>query len=125
MSMENYSLFALNALKTFKMPPYFHIQYTEQEDFQLHPGFDYRLLTAGTYRQNLLSAALPRAPDRYLINHNEISNMLREDAPTIAVYNKSPAVFEALGFCSLYMIDQFGSTTQDFEECEEIVATNF
>ena len=125
LSMENYTVFALNALKTFKAPPFFHIEYTEEEEYELHQEFDYRLLSVGSYRPNLLEDSQVRAADRYLIDHTKVNALLREDVPTIALYNKSELVIETLNFCSLTMIDSFGNTTPDFKQCEEIVVTNF
>ena len=125
LSMENYSLFALNALKTFKTPPSFHIQYTEKEDFQLQRGFDFRLLSAGSYRPSLLSSSGAHAPDRYHIDHKQINSLLREDIPTIVLYKKNLQLMGTLAFCSLSMIDELGNITDNFKKCEEIVVTNF
>ena len=130
LSLENYNLHALNNLKTFKMPDYFHLSFLPRE--QISTFFDTKnkdrfiLLPIGDFGYNFLEYGKSQAKDILPIDHKEIRRtMLNSNSQIVALYNYRPDAVNFFKDLNIHYISRTGETTKNNQEVAEIVVTNF
>jgi site-specific DNA-adenine methylase len=126
---KNFNPVALSYLKSFK-PINFHLNYTTNTDLvdslKKYNEADYLLLPIGSFSYNLFEHGKSMGFEQTRINHRKLHATLKEtEQKWIIIYRNHNTLHKLYEAFNITMIDKYGRTTKDKENCEEIVVTNF
>lgn len=124
-----YNAVALNYLRSFKKPEKFHLR--QEASLVDHARAtasecDFILFPTLQFNYNLFDYGKSMSYDTQYYNHSHMRAFLTEEhQKTLLVYNSHPALGEFYKDFNLQRIDKFGKLTDNAQECEEIIVTNF
>jgi len=127
--LSQYTVLALNHLRSFKKPDNFHPQ--QEVDFVEHARqsateCDFVLFPTLQFSYNLFDYGKSTSYDTQRHDHAELRDFLgNEFQKTLLVYKSHGALKKFYKDFNLHLIDRFGNLSNDIQNCEEIIVTNF
>ena len=126
---SQYSAIALNYLRRFKKPENFIPHRAGSLMNHLHNNYsncDYVLFPSLRFNYNLFDYGKSTGYDTEYYNHSKIREFLiAEHQKSILVYNYHPALQSFYKNFNIQPINKFGQPTENIQNCEEIIVTNF
>ena len=87
---------------------------------------DFILFPTLQFNYNLFDYGKSTSYDTQYYNHSRLRTLLAEEhQKTLLVYNSHPALGKFYKDFNLQLIDRFGKLTDNEQQCEEIIVTNF
>ena len=124
--------FLLTQLKNFEMKN-FHVEYQKTTDQSIFKALendsdcDYYLIPAGEFNHNLFDEGKSRGFDTTIVDHKEIETQFKKntDKKIVMVYKFHKKLLTMYKEASIAMINRYGDLTDEQNNCEEIIVTNF
>ena len=124
-SPRSYTEKALHNLRAFRRPELFNI-FLYKEKHQDMLECDYLLFHSLSFSYNLTHLGTVESYDNYSFHNKKLKAFLTSaNNKVILVYNRHPALFRFYEGQNLTMIDKYGKATDDREQHEELIVTNF
>jgi hypothetical protein len=131
LDQTNFTPLAVREIKSFRSPETFSLEYIKQPVAELstlikdNRAVDYIYVPAGTFTYNLFEDGKNYGPEQTRINNRELKKLLKTDSKFILHYNSHKALKNFYKDYNTTMIDEFGKITDDFQDSQEIIVTNF
>jgi hypothetical protein len=125
---EYWNTLTIDSLRRFRRPPSFNV-------YGIPPAIDVPIAETAsdlclfptlTFSESFLQNSAPQGYDTYFFRHDSLRDFLFENKKkTILVYNFHPKLLSFFNNANVYLIDKYANLTNDVENYEEAIVTNF
>ena len=125
---ENWNLLALDSLKRFRKPPLFDLYGIPAEIGAPIPQTpsDFCLFPTLEFTHKILEGGSPQGYDTYSFDHVALRDFLYDNKKkTVLVYNYHPKLLSFYKDANIQLIGKYANATEDIENYEEAIVTNF
>jgi hypothetical protein len=127
---ENFHIVGLSRLKSYKKPDNFNLVYHAQKEpvdiVGLKSSSEFIYVPGGEFSYNLFAHGKSRGVEDIVINHRNLKQRMRTiKKPWLINYKYHGAIESFYNKENITMIDGYGRLTDNKEQCEEIIVSNF
>jgi hypothetical protein len=128
----NFTPLSIAAIKNFKAPDYFSLNYIKKPTAELSTIIDvntdanYIYIPIGDFSYNLFEGGKNYGPEQTKVNNRSLKKVLNKtDKKILLHYNSHKALTRFYKGHNITMINRFGKATEDFDEAQEFLVANF
>tara|TARA_B100000700_G_scaffold255727_1_gene288613 strand:- start:574 stop:1338 length:765 start_codon:yes stop_codon:yes gene_type:complete len=128
-NVENYTAHSVNQIRRFIRPKQFSVHKQQNAIFPIEKSKvdgEYVLFPTLKFSYNLFESGRSRSYDSHAVNHQRLKKaMSNTSRKVILVYKYDPRVETFYKDFQKRYVDNYGLPTNNSENCEEIIVTNF
>lgn len=121
-----YNALSLNYLRTFKKPDGLNVYFYDNYHDKMDEG-EFVIFHSLNFSYNIANIGSHESYDSYNFNNRKLKDFLSlgQKKKTVLIYNHHPGLLKFYKDFNLTLINRYGVQTDNIQNCEEIIVTNF